>query len=91
MSKITFSSNDIDILNKNTNVLRVSEKTITYTDEFKRNFIEKYLRGKLPHVIFEEAGFDLNMIGYKCAEKSAARCLIAYNQNGIIVLCDTRT
>ncbi len=35
MSKIIFSSDDTGILNRNTNVLRVSEKSITYTDEFK--------------------------------------------------------
>lgn len=91
MSKITFSSDDIDILNRNTNVLRVSEKSITYTDEFKRHFIEEYLAGKLPRIIFEEAGFDLNMLGYRRAEQSAGRWLRAYNQNGIIGLRDTRT
>jgi len=91
MSKITFSSDDIDILNRNINVLRVSEKSITYTDEFKRHFIEEYLAGKLPRIIFEEAGFDLNMLGYRRAEQSACRWLRAYNQNGIIGLRDTRT
>lgn len=39
MSKKLFSSKDIEILSKNKYVKKVSEKGITYTDEFKRLFI----------------------------------------------------
>lgn len=52
-SKITFSTDDIKILSQNPNILRISDKSITYTDEFKRHFIEEYLTGKLPRVIFQ--------------------------------------
>ena len=38
MSKKLFSSKDIEILSKNKYVKKVSEKGITYTDEFKRLF-----------------------------------------------------
>ncbi len=48
MSKIIFTRENIEILQNNPNVLKVSEKTITYSDEFKRVFIEDYLKGKLP-------------------------------------------
>ncbi|MGN7176612.1 HTH domain-containing protein, partial [Cytobacillus sp. SAFR-174] len=56
MSKITFSANEIKTLQKNPNVQRVSESSITYTDEFKSRFIDEYQTGKLPRQIFEENG-----------------------------------
>lgn len=71
MSIRTFTIKDIEILNSNSNVLRVSEKSITYSDEFKRHFIEEYLSGKISLVIFGEAGFDVDMIGMKCVVQSA--------------------
>ena len=43
MSKITFSEEQIEILKRKPNVKRVSEKSITYADDFKRIFIEEYL------------------------------------------------
>ena len=91
MSKITFSTDDIKILSKNRNVLRVSDKAITYTDGFKQHFIEEYLTGKLPRIIFQEAGFDINIIGQKRVEQSAFRWMRSYNKDGIIGLRDTRS
>ena len=63
MSKLTFSEKDIETLSKNPNVLRVSDKSITYSDDFKRHFIEEYLQGKLTRVIFKEAGFNTEVLG----------------------------
>lgn len=90
MSKIIFTLENIKILQNNPNVLKVSEKTITYSDEFKRVFIEDYLKGKRPRAIFQDAGFDINIIGIKRCEQSAARWIKAYNKDGIIALRDTR-
>ncbi|MGL5820632.1 MAG: HTH domain-containing protein, partial [Sarcina sp.] len=53
MSKIIFGENEIKELSKNINVQRVSEKSITYSDEFKRKFIEEYIKGKPAREIFE--------------------------------------
>lgn len=91
MSKITFSEQQISILNNNPNVKRVSEKSITYTDEFKRVFIESYLIGEKPKDIFLKSGFDIDVIGVKRYEQSAARWIKAYKKDGIIALRDTRT
>lgn len=44
MSKITFSKETIESLKQNPYVVKVSEKSTTYSDEFKRLFIEEYLR-----------------------------------------------
>ncbi len=38
MSKITFSKETIELLKQNPYVAKVSEKSITYSDEFKRLF-----------------------------------------------------
>ncbi|MCQ5366184.1 IS3 family transposase, partial [Anoxybacillus salavatliensis] len=90
MSKITFSSKEINILQKNPNVQRVSERSITYTDDFKNRFIDEYQAGKFPRQIFEENGFDVDVIGIKRIEQSAHRWKKAYEKNGLIGLTDSR-
>jgi len=90
MSRITFSKEDIERLNQNPYVKRVSEKSITYSDEFKRMFIEEYLRGSTPRTIFIDAGFDVEILGVKRYEQAAARWIKAYNKDGIVGLRDTR-
>lgn len=75
MSKITFDKRTIELLKQNPYVVKVSEKSITYSDEFKRFFIDEYLKRKLPRTIFEEAGFDIKILGVKRYEQAAARWL----------------
>ncbi|RKQ16009.1 HTH domain-containing protein, partial [Ureibacillus endophyticus] len=48
MSKQLFSPEQIEQLQKNPHVLKVSERTITYADAFKSKFIDEYLAGKTP-------------------------------------------
>ncbi|MDQ0216868.1 transposase InsO family protein [Oikeobacillus pervagus] len=90
MSKITFSTKDINILQKNPNIQRVSERSITYTDDFKNRFIDEYQTGKFPRQIFEENGFNMEIIGIKRIEQSAYRWKKAYEKNGLIGLTDSR-
>jgi putative transposase len=90
MSIITFSAKEIKTLQKNPNVQRVSERSITYTDEFKNRFIDEYQTGKLPRQIFEENGFHADIIGIKRIEQSAHRWKKAYEKNGMIGLTDSR-
>lgn len=52
MSKKLFSKEEILILSNNKYVKRVSDKGITYTDEFKTLFIAERSVGKLPVDIF---------------------------------------
>lgn len=73
MSKIIFSTKEIKTLQKNSNVQRVSERAITYTDSFKNRFMDEYLAGKLPRQIFSVNGFDEDVIGIKRIEQSAHR------------------
>lgn len=90
MSKIIFTKQEIETLQNNTNVARVSERAITYTDAFKHKFLDAYLARKLPRHIFEESGFDVEVIGMKRIEQSAYRWKKAYEKDGSIGLTDSR-
>ncbi len=90
MSKKLFSDKQIKILSANKYVKSVSEKGITYTDEFKRLFITENEKGKLPREIFEECGFEIDIIGKKRMQSSADRWRAAYSKMGLDGLTDTR-
>jgi putative transposase len=90
MSKITFSNKEIKILQKNPNVQRVSSLAITYTEDFKNKFINEYQAGKFPRQIFEENGFDIDILGIKRIEQSAFRWKKAFEKGGLIGLSDSR-
>ena len=90
MSKKLFSNKDIEILSENKYVKKVSEKGITYTDEFKRLFIAENEKGKVPRDIFAECGFDIDIIGLKRIKASGSRWRFAFRRNGIEQLQDTR-
>ncbi|MBN1066380.1 IS3 family transposase [Clostridium botulinum] len=90
MSKKLFSTEEIEILSKNKYVKNVSEKGITYTDEFKMLFIAKNEKGKFPRDIFSECGFDINIIGLSRIQSSGGRWRSAFRRNGVEQLQDTR-
>lgn len=90
MSKKHFNKNEQEQLANNPFVVRVSEKSITYSDEFKRLFIDQYLLGRTPREIFETNGFNVDMLGIKRVEQCSDRWKKAYEENGIIGLADSR-
>lgn len=51
----------------------MSQKAITYTNEFKIHFIAEYSKGKSSRSIFQEAGFDIDAIGLKRIDCSSSR------------------
>lgn len=63
MSKRKFDQEIIMELRNNPNVKKVSESSITYSDEFKEYFVSEYTKGVLPTEIFRRCGFDVNKIG----------------------------
>lgn len=67
------SERDIKELDKIPYVKEVNEKQITYTEEFKRRFIAEYAAGKKPERIFQDAGFDVGIIGKKRIERAGQR------------------
>lgn len=90
MSKKLFSEKEISQLSKNKNIVTVSNKSITYTFEFKKHFIEEYHLKKLPRIIFEEAGFDVEVLGKKRIQTASNRWRKAFKQNGELGLKDSR-
>ncbi|PEF72028.1 IS3 family transposase [Bacillus pseudomycoides] len=90
MTKKLFTGKEMQVLSSNPYVKSVSEKGLTYTDEFKRIFIEENEKGKLPRVIFEECGFDIDVIGIQRVVSSGNRWRASYKENGVFGLRDTR-
>ncbi|WP_413466644.1 IS3 family transposase [Mesobacillus subterraneus] len=91
MNKKLLTDKQIKILKTNPYVKEVSTKAITYTEEFKRLFIEEYEKGKLPRAIFEECGFDIEVVGMDRVRNSSTRWRRAYDKEGSLGLRDTRT
>ena len=90
MSNKIFTEKEIKVLSKNPYVKSVSIKGITYTDEFKRIFITENEQGKFPKQIFEERGFDIDILGKDRVKSSGKRWRKAYRENGVNGLKDTR-
>ena len=90
MSNKIFTEEEIAILSKNKYVKKVSNKGITYTDEFKRIIIVENNNGKFPRQIFEEHDFNIEILGMKRVESSGKRWRSAFRRNGVSQLQDTR-
>jgi len=65
MGRNYFTDEQVQQLQLNPFVKNVSNKEITYTDEFKAVFTEKYLEGNPPSVVLREMGFDPHILGKK--------------------------
>lgn len=73
MSKKLFTDKEIRLLSKNKYIKKVSEKAITYTEEFRNIFIEQSNKGLFPVQIFEDAGLTVEILGKRRIEECAAR------------------
>ena len=60
-----FTDEQVKTLSNNKYVLRVSNKAITYSEEFKELFVYEYENGLTPRMIFSKYGFDPTVIGRK--------------------------
>lgn len=84
MSKRRFTADQIIELLKNANVARCSEKSISYSKEFKQKAIGQYQKGgHSPRMIFKEAGFDLCLIGEGAPDESLRRWRKTYTEKGL--------
>lgn len=90
MSNKLFTKEEVKILSKNKYVKNVSDKSITYTDEFKSIFIAENEKGKFPREIFEEFGFDINILGVERVKSCGKRWRAAFKKDGVCGLTDTR-
>ncbi|MGX4667643.1 IS3 family transposase [Cerasibacillus sp. JNUCC 74] len=91
MTKKYFTEKEVNDLFVNPNVKSASNKAITYTDEFRRLFISESEKGKFPSQIFEENGFDIEVIGKDRVKKTANRWRTAYKKSGVLGLSDSRS
>lgn len=89
MSKIKFDQDTIEELKKNPNVKRVSELSITYSDEFKEYFVSENAKGIMPIEIFRRCGFDVRNLGEERIKSSGKRWRIA--EKRLEGLKDTRS
>lgn len=76
-----FTAYEIRQLEVNPNVRHVSEKSITYSPEFKLTALEAYRCGKTPQQIFIEAGFQLSIIGNRKPNECLKRWRAAYSEH----------
>ena len=60
-----FTEEQVRELEKNPYVKKVSNKSITYAEEFKELYWIDYQNGIQPIEIFKKYGFDLNVLGAK--------------------------
>ena len=63
MSKRIFGEQEMRQLLDNKNVAKCSDRSISFTAEFKINAVKLYEQGVTSTEIFKQAGFDLNVIG----------------------------
>lgn len=73
MGRGLLTREEIMILNQNPYVEKVQGNRIEYSEEFKKLFVKEYFSGKKPRVIFEDAGFDVRVLGNKRIERCSAR------------------
>ncbi len=84
MSKRIFNEAQIKELLANPNVSRCSDKSISYSKEFKVLAINKYYTdGYSPKMIFEEAGFKIEDIGKEAPKRCLNSWKRTYNAKGI--------
>lgn len=82
MNKKILNTFQIKQLEKNPNVIKVSERSITYSRSFKLEAVKENLNGKGPTEIFIENGFDLDMIGRGKPQSCLKRWRKLYKQLG---------
>ena len=72
MAKYFFTTEQIAELRKNPNVASVTTGVLTFTADFKKHAYDERHRHKSMRQIFEEAGFDIDIIGIKRIENFTA-------------------
>jgi transposase len=82
MRKKLFSKSQMKALEKNPNVIKVTEQSITYNPEFKVKAVRENHTGKPPAQIFVEHGFDLDIVGKDIPRKRIYQWKQIYNESG---------
>lgn len=76
------SQKDRDSLQKNPNVLKVTDSNVTYTPKFKGKAVNLINQGHCAESIFKDAGIDTSLFGEKYAFKAIDRWQKAIREHG---------
>lgn len=90
MSKKDFTEKEIKTLSQNKYVNSVTSKKITYTNEFKLLLIAAHDNGKTTKQIFQECGFDVEILGMIRIKAAGKRWRRTFKEEGILGLDDGR-
>lgn len=83
MSKKIFNQEQTDMLLQNPNVEKCSEKSITYSKDFKVKAIQQWEAGLPPQEIFRQAGFNVSVIGLKKPGDCLKRWRHTFREKGV--------
>ena len=72
MKKGLFTEEELKYLNSLNVILRADPLRLTYSQEFKKDFIARLKAGERPKAIFESVGLYVSLIGYKRIERASA-------------------
>lgn len=85
MSKVLFTDSQVKKLSNNKYIKNITNKAITYTDEFKIKLVkecEDYK--KFPRDVFKECGIDPDIVGRYRIDNSAKRWRKQYRETGTL-------
>ena len=85
-----FTREQIDEMLKNLNVSYCSERSVTYTKDFKLLAVRLYEQGLTSSEIFRQAGFNLDIVGRQQPEECLRRWLKLFRNKGADGLSDRR-
>ena len=90
MSKKTFTAEEIIILRQNPFTYKVTERTLSFTKEFKELFITEYNSGITPRQILADHGYNIEILGEHRMWGIAQHIRAQYKETGgILSECST--
>jgi hypothetical protein len=90
MSKTIYTKEQIEQLLKNKNIAKCSQGSITYGKSFKINAVRLYEQGLTSTEIFQQAGFNLDVIGRDKPKKCLLRWRKTTAEKGVEGLVEIR-
>ena len=88
MHKGMFTEEELRHLRSLDAVERAEPPRITYSKEFKREFMRRHHEGERPRAIFESAGLKAELIGYKRIERACAHWREAETKDALCLTDD---
>jgi putative transposase len=88
MHKGMFTEDELSYLRSLDAVDRAEPLRITYSKQFKREFMRRYRAGERPKAIFESAGLSESLIGYKRIERACAHWREAESKDALCLTSD---